>query len=149
MSGIFVGVDGSDHSCHALRWAVREAALHNALLTVVTVCPVPVQPATRIYWPSLNLPENPDDLEYARKAVQELVDEAVSGLGEPMPGAVVIAVRGNPAQELIRQARDANLLVVGCRGSGGFSRLLLGSVTTAVVHHAKCAVVTIPTDRRG
>ena len=50
MPGIIVGVDGSDHSRLALAWALREAAQHHAPLTVMTVHPAPVRPATRIFW---------------------------------------------------------------------------------------------------
>jgi nucleotide-binding universal stress UspA family protein len=75
------------------------------------------------------------------------VDETVSDFGEQVPATVVIAVRGNPAQELVGQARNADLLVLGSRGSGGFARLLLGSVASAVTHHADCPVVIVPANR--
>jgi nucleotide-binding universal stress UspA family protein len=107
MSGIFIGVDGSDHSCRALRWAMREAAVRHAPLTVVTVA---------------------------------------KELTEPVSVAVTV-VRGDPAAELIRQSQDADMLVVGRHGSGGFAKLLLGSVATKVMHHAACPVVTIPAER--
>ena len=56
----------------------------------------------------------------------------------------VRAVSGIAAQELINASQDADLVVVGSRGGGGFSELMLGSVSTQVVHHAKCPVVVIP-----
>ena len=75
MSGIIVGVDGSDHSRLALAWAMREAAQHHAPLTVMTVRPAPVRPATRIFWAEPDLPEDSQALELTRKAVREFVGQ--------------------------------------------------------------------------
>ncbi len=69
MPGIIVGVDGSDHSYHALCWAMHEAALHNAPLTVMTVCPSPARPATMSFWGLPTLPEGGFNAEHARRAV--------------------------------------------------------------------------------
>ena len=54
---------------------------------------------------------------------------------------------GDPAEELVKASRDADMLVVGSRGSGGFARLLMGSVSSQVTHHAACPVVIIPGSR--
>jgi len=54
---------------------------------------------------------------------------------------------GDPAEELIKASRDADLLVVGSRGSGGFAKLLVGSVSSQVTHHAACPVVIVPGSR--
>ena len=54
---------------------------------------------------------------------------------------------GDVAEELVRASRDADMLVVGSRGSGGFARLLMGSVSSQVTHHAECPVVVIPGSR--
>jgi nucleotide-binding universal stress UspA family protein len=59
------------------------------------------------------------------------------------------AVNGFPPQELIEASRDADLLVVGSRGVGGFTRLLLGSISDHVMHHAHCPVVVVPGQGRG
>jgi nucleotide-binding universal stress UspA family protein len=144
MPGIIVGVDGSDHSRRALGWAMREAAHHQVPLTVVSVHPPPARPATRIYWGVHTSPEDSFDQQLARAAIQEFVDKVASEIGGPAPEVTVTIVTGDPAEELVRASRDADLLVVGARGSGGFARLLLGSVGSQVSHHAACPVVIIP-----
>ena len=143
MPGILVGVDGSHHSHRALAWAMRQAVQQHAPLTVLAVRPNPARPATGIYWAVHNEPEDSHNLEPARKAVQEIVDQAASEIGERPPEANVNVVSGDPAEELIKASRDADLLVVGSRGSGGFATLLMGSVSSKVAHHAACPVVVI------
>jgi nucleotide-binding universal stress UspA family protein len=146
VAGIVVGVDGSGHSRQALAWAMREAAQHHVLLTVIAVHPAPIRPATRIYW---NVPDYASnfDPEPTHKAVQELVDQVASEMTEAPPEVTVSVVQGDPADELIKASRDADLLVVGSRGSGGFTNLLLGSVTGKVTHHAASPVVVVPANR--
>ena len=143
MSGLFVGVDGSDHSRRALGWALREAARHQVPLTVISVRPYPARPATEIYWPVPDIPADARDEEAALKSLQQFVDRVASETGEAVPGISLVAEKGDPAEALIRASRDADLQVVGSRGSGGFARLPLGSVSTKVVHHAACPVVVI------
>jgi nucleotide-binding universal stress UspA family protein len=144
MPGILVGVDGSHHSGRALAWAIREAAQHRVPLTVMTVHPAQVRPATQVLW---NVPELPEDLrgeeELARAAVSQFVDKVASEIGEKVPEVTVNAVVGDPAEELIKASRDADLVVVGSRGGGGFASLLMGSVSSKVVHHAACPVVIV------
>jgi nucleotide-binding universal stress UspA family protein len=147
MSGIIAGVDGSDHSRLALAWAMREAVQHHVPLTVMTVRPAPVRPATRIFWAVPDLPDNSYDPELARKALQEFVDKVANEIGETGPEVTVSVSAGDPAEELVKASRDADMLVVGSRGSGGFARLLMGSVSSQVTHHAACPVVIIPGSR--
>ena len=147
MPGITVGVDGSDHSRLALTWAMREAVQHHAPLTVMTVRPAPVRPATRIFWGVPEFPEDSRDLDVTRKAVGQYVDRVAKEIGETVPEVTVSVAEGDPAEELVKASRDADLLVVGSRGSGGFARLLMGSVSSQVTHHAACPVVIIPGSR--
>ena len=147
MREIIVGVDGSEHSYHALCWAMREAAEHNAALTVMTVCPSPARPATMTFWGLPTLPEAKFNSERARRAVQEAVDKAASEISGTLPEVTVSVATGEATEELVSASRDADLLVVGSRGTGGFSRLLLGSVSSQVMHHAACPVVVIPAAR--
>jgi nucleotide-binding universal stress UspA family protein len=143
MSGIFVGVDGSDHSRLALGWALREAARHSMPVTVISVHPSPVRPATDIYWAVPDLPADPRNEEVELNALRQFVDKTATETGETVPGISLVVETGDPAEKLIEASRDADLLVVGSRGIGGFARLLLGSVSSKVVHHAACPVVVI------
>ena len=145
MSGIFVGVDGSTHSQVALDWAIREAGIRQAPLTVITIHEV----AASGWGGSLEFPADEVMRERDRKAVQEAVDKTVAQLGGTAPPQVIVqALIGQPAPQLIEASKDADLLVVGSRGTGGFTRLLLGSVSTQVSEHAHCPVVIVPSDRR-
>jgi nucleotide-binding universal stress UspA family protein len=142
MSGIVVGVDGSDHSHRALIWAMRQAAQQHVPLTVLAVRPEQVRPATGIYWGVHAYPEDSHNPDVARKAIGQIVEQARSEIGETAPQVTVNVVTGDPAQELINASHDASLVVVGSRGSGGFG-WLLGSVSSKVAHHAACPVVII------
>jgi len=144
MPGILVGVDGSDQSHRALAWALHEAAQHHVPLKVMTVRPAPVRPATHVYWNVPTLPENSSDLEHARTELQNFVDKLATDTGDTPPEITVAVVHGDPAEELINASRDADLLVVGSRGSGAFAKLLIGSVSSKVTQHAASPVVVVP-----
>jgi len=141
MPGIVVGVDGSEHSLRTLEWAMKEAALQHAPLTVLSVHQV-----AGSYWtgnPIIYPADQPEE-EKSRLAAEEAVSQAASRLGDAAPAPVIVrAVSGIPAQELITASRDADLLVVGSRGGGGFAGLRMGSVSSQVVHHAACPVVVV------
>jgi nucleotide-binding universal stress UspA family protein len=142
MSGIVVGIDGSGHSRRALEWGIREAALRQVPLTVVTVH----QTMTGYWGGAVSYPEDLPLAERARQAARKETDEALQRLGGSIPQVTVQAASGIPAEELLSAAKDADLVVVGSRGAGGFARLLLGSVSSQVAHHAHCPVVIIPAD---
>ena len=142
MPGIVVGVDGSPNSEHALDWAMQEAAIRHAPLTVVAVHAVP-----KSYWGRLPVVGQSDTpaLEELRRGVEEMTQQSVGRFGDASPPSVNIrAVNGFPVEELLATSQDADLLVVGSRGAGGFARLLTGSVSSQVVQHATCPVVVIP-----
>jgi nucleotide-binding universal stress UspA family protein len=145
MSGIIVGIDGSGHSAAALEWAVREAGVHHAPLTVLTVHEVAASG-----WGGTMVYQADDAIrEENRKSAQEAVDQVLQKASGPTPADVTVrAVSGTPAEALIDASREADLLVVGSRGAGGFSRLLLGSVSTEVSHHAACPIVIVPSGGR-
>jgi nucleotide-binding universal stress UspA family protein len=144
MPGILVGVDGSDPSRRALAWAMQQAIQRKVPLTVIYVTPGQVRPATHIYWNMPTLPEGGLSQEQARESVQAFVDQVGNEIGETVPEITISAVNGDPAEELVRAARDADLLVVGRRGGGGFHRLMMGSVSSKVTHHAACPVTVVP-----
>jgi nucleotide-binding universal stress UspA family protein len=145
MPGILVGVDGSHHSERALEWAMKEAALRHVSLTVLTVHQVPAG------WLGRGTAGSSEDaslLERTKTAAQEQVDKVLAGLGGPHPEPVTVqAVDGVPAEALLGAAADADVVVVGARGSGGFAKLRMGSVSDQVAHHAHCPVVIVPHDR--
>jgi nucleotide-binding universal stress UspA family protein len=148
MPGILVGVDGSDHSQRALEWAMKQAAVQRAPLTVLTVNPVPVS-----MWTGTPVTSEADEpaRDRARQLAQEAANKAAGQLtGEARPASVTVrAVTGNAAEELINASRDADLVVVSSRGAGGFARLMMGSVSSQVAHHAHCPVVIVPPQQRG
>jgi nucleotide-binding universal stress UspA family protein len=142
MPGITVGIDGSAHSTYALEWAIKEAAVRHAPVTVLTVHTVPASGWTGN---PIILPLDTTDVEKARQAAEEMTLKAISQLGVAQsPSVTVRAISGFPAQELIEASRTSDLVVVGSRGAGGFARLLVGSVSSQVVHHAHCPVVVVP-----
>jgi nucleotide-binding universal stress UspA family protein len=138
------GVDDSDGSRRALRWAIDAArAAHGDLDVVhawdlpVTVVPLPSSPAYARH------------VDVVGRAAAAIVDTEVAAAIGGRPDAVRIAkivVRGSPAGALIETAKGADLLVVGSRGHGGFVGLLLGSVSSQCVHHAPCPVAVIRGD---
>ena len=141
MSGIVVGIDGSGNSQHALDWAVKEAAVRHAPLTVLAVHQVAANQWTGN---PLVYPEDAPEQEKARQAAEEAVNKAVSEAGDAKPASVTVrAVSGLAARELIDASRDADLVVVASRGAGGFASLLLGSVSSQVVQHAASPVVVV------
>jgi nucleotide-binding universal stress UspA family protein len=145
MAGIVVAIDGSPNSERALDWALRHAAALSAPLTVLTVHEVP-----KSYWGHIPV-EGPADkvaVEEERKAAEEMTQRIASQLGDAAPADVrVVAVIGFVVEELVNASRDADMLVVGARGVGGFARLLLGSVSSQIASHSVCPVVLVPHQR--
>ncbi len=133
---VVVGVDGSEHSGRALAWAAEEARLRHAKLRVVRAWHVPPL-AYQAYMPP--------DLYEAEKASTSALEEQIVAVLDGHADLVVerVVAEGRAVQVLIDAAKGADLLVVGSRGHGGFSGLLLGSVSSQVVHHAQCPVAVI------
>ncbi|MFD0315994.1 universal stress protein [Streptomyces flavalbus] len=139
---VVLGVDGSPAGGRAVDFAFAEAELRKAPLLALHAwttwnapLPAPRDPST----PYANPPG-------ALAAEEErLLYEAVAGRQERYPGVVVEhrIVHGGTRESLIEASRSAQLLVVGSRGRGGFTGLLLGSVSQAVLHHAHCPVAVV------
>ena len=138
--GIVVGVDGSGNSNVAVRWAAREAAMRKAHLSLVHAIEMP-----NPLWNAAELRElyETDARGILEDAVAD-VTELADGAGPPEITHHIYFSR--PAQTLIDMSKDADLVVAGARGLGVVGRLLLGSVSTALVHHAHCPVVVIQQD---
>jgi nucleotide-binding universal stress UspA family protein len=133
MGKIVVGVDGSKHSVAALQWAVDEGRLRNWSVQVLAMWEFPnaFNPVTL-----LTLEADPFIAE-ARHAVEHAL-EAVDLEGADVSTRVI---EGSAAEHLVGASRDADLVVVGSRGRGGFTGLLLGSVSQHLVSYAKCPVL--------
>jgi nucleotide-binding universal stress UspA family protein len=138
---IVVGVDGSDASARALAWAIDEAGRWGAQLDVVHAWEVPfvvVPPPVALGYDR--------DLDAAERAAQHVLDTCVERARLPSGSPVRIErilVRERPTAALLEVAKGADLLVVGSRGHGGFTGLLLGSVSNQCLHHATCPVVVV------
>ncbi|HSY16345.1 MAG TPA: universal stress protein [Jatrophihabitantaceae bacterium] len=136
---IVVGVDGSDSSKDALRWASRIATATGATIEAVIAWQFPAS----LGWSSI--PEGWDPREDAEKVVINAVDAAF-GAQRPA-GLSVLTQEGYPSKILLDRSNGAQMLVVGSRGHGGFVGLLLGSVSAACAEHATCPVLVVHGDR--
>jgi len=139
MSLIVVGVDGSDESKEALRWAIDEAHLRKATVRAIHVWTYPLIFAGEF------VPPDMVDAHSLRDAAQKALDETVAEVAGDNPDAYIerVVEHGSVAHVLVDAAKEASLLVVGSRGHGGFTGSLLGSVSQQCAHHAPCAVVII------
>ena len=136
---IVVGVDGSPGSRKALTWAAAEAASHGSDLVVVNAWEHTLLPPAG----SVSVSEHyvPDP---SQRTADDLLRVIKEELGEEPPVLVEPRVKqGRPAKVLIEESADADLLVVGPRGHGGFAGLVLGSVSQHVAAYAKCPVVVV------
>jgi len=131
---IVVGVDGSDHARRALDWALSEARLRQGRCLLVHAYDYGIAGATPGGAP----------VEGIAQAAQEVLDRELAfarGSGVPVEGRLVAE---GAARALLDASAGADLVVVGSRGRGALASVLLGSVSTAVAHHAACAVVVVP-----
>ena len=149
MAKIVVGVDGSPGASKALAWAAAEADMRRASLHVLYAWMVPLIEAIPDAWvigsPTIG-PSDQEVYEHLAAAAKSVLDKAVDEAQSLAPQLEIVGepVEGRAASALIYAAGDADLLVVGSRGLGGFSGLLLGSVSAQCVHHAPCPVVIVP-----
>lgn len=134
-SPIVVGVDGSESSVAALRRARDLARALDRSVTAITAWRLPV------FYGGGPLAYDWDPAGDAKLALEDAI---VDAYGEAHPAGVVQeVVEGNPAEVLVERSEHAHLVVVGSRGHGGFSGLLLGSVSSAVAEHASCPVLVV------
>ena len=132
---IVVGVDGSPAAQGALAWALDEARLRNAEVLALYACTLDA---------ALAPPAVPLDVEALTATAEEFLEAEVARV--PGSDDVVLSrrvVNCPPAEALIEAARDADILVVGARGLGGFKGLLVGCVSNQCAQHADCPVVVV------
>lgn len=139
LSRVVVGVDGSEHSLLALRWAAHHAATMRVPLEVVTAWTFPEEPAPLGI--EIHVPWQGELIAQAHAKLDELVAACVP---EPERSQLVAkVVPGKPAKVLLGEVKENDLLVVGSRGRGAFDTVLFGSVSDQCVRHAPCPVVVV------
>jgi nucleotide-binding universal stress UspA family protein len=149
MSGaIVVGVDGSEASRDAIRWAAEEARLRSTSLVAVYawsfIPPQPIGDPGMLAVPVSDLPGQLDaEKDAARAALDAAVDEVLGG--EQGVEVERKLAEGDAGDVLVAESADAELLVVGSHGRSGFKAAILGSVSRHVVAHASCPVVVVKT----
>ncbi|CAN5665295.1 universal stress protein TB31.7 [soil metagenome] len=140
--GIIVGIDGSSSASDAVQWAARAAAGHNVPLTLIYVLPSPVL----MTWPDLPLP--PAFMDWPREDGRNIVRDAIAvaqaAAGQPIQIDSDM-VDGPAVSALADLSKEAQMVVVGCRGRGRLHQLL-GSVSAGLIHHAHCPVVVVHDD---
>jgi len=143
---IVVGVDGSETSHEALRWAAEEARLRSARLVAVYawsfIAPQPIGDPGMLAVPAGDLP---GQLDAESGAAQVALDDAVEVVLGAEPGIEVERklVERDAGDALVAESAEADLVVVGSHGRSGFRAALLGSVSRHVVDHSKCPVVVV------
>lgn len=132
---VLVGIDGSDESKNALRWAVKYVASLGGLVHAVTVWHQPVQLGYRLPYP---------DEELEQRA-RESLDAAVRPIQEENPGIDMRShlLRGQVEDELVRLSEQADLLVLGNKGHGTLTGMFVGSVALKLVHQARCPITVV------
>jgi nucleotide-binding universal stress UspA family protein len=135
---IIVGVDGSDASARALRWGAHEAHLRGRGLHVVTCWTYPTLP-----WGLYQPPLSGEEFAQEAREVAETTIEKVLGATHEHLDVTVEVLEGAPSLRLLELDHVGEMIVVGSRGHGGFSGLMLGSVSQHLAEHARCPVVII------
>lgn len=141
---IVVGVDGSEEAGAALRWALEEAELRDAVVEAVhawTYIP-PVTPADSGLVP-MAWTDTTGAFDATREAAERIAQDQVRKVAGDARRVEVTVVQGDPANALLERAEDADLLVVGNRGRGNLAQVLFGSISARVSDKAHCPVVVV------
>jgi nucleotide-binding universal stress UspA family protein len=141
METIVVGVDGSSVAGEALAYAAREAGLRQARLRIVSAWEIP----PTVYAGGLAPALDQETIDGFGDGAKQVVQDAIAQAKKLEPGVETEGrvAEGQAAEVLLQEAKEADLIVVGNRGLGGFSSLLLGSVSHQVVQHAACPVTVV------
>ncbi|GAP54802.1 universal stress protein Rv2623/MT2698 [Arthrobacter sp. Hiyo6] len=142
---IVVGVDGSEFATAALKLAGRIATSLNAPLEIITCLGT-----SDFYLASHMPPGRVPSMEELDETAKRLLDQAVErAFGASPPAELSRTVKfGPPAKTLIEESKDAQMLVVGRRGEGGFLAQVMGSVSGACAAHAHCPVLVVGQDKQ-
>lgn len=138
---IIVGVDGSEPSKQALRWAAFVSATTGATVDAIATWRL------NGFTAGPRLMDNPGSFDETEETTKMLEQTVADVFGEDRPARLnTIVEEGNPAKVLVEASKDATMLIVGSRGRGGFVGLMLGSVSTACSAHSSCPVMVIHGD---
>jgi len=141
MGKIVVGIDNTDASVEALKWAINEAQLRACHLDVVVSWDYPIVAAAE---PVMVAAPDRDLLINSARITADTIAASV-GLADAGVDYELHTPEGRPGEELVAMAADADLLVVGTHGAGTFKQLILGSVSNYCAHHSSCPVVLVRT----
>jgi nucleotide-binding universal stress UspA family protein len=144
--GIVVGVDGSSSSTVALRWAAREAMIRNVPLTLAHAYVALAPAGSAVAWPAG--PVSEEFRQWQEDQARKIIADAIKVVEDDVPHGEHPEIASDlraaaPIPTLVDLSKDAQMVVVGCRGQGTLRRVLLGSVSTGLVHHAHCPVAVI------
>lgn len=129
---IVVGVDGSEQSRAAMDWAIEESRLRGGEVLALTAWSFPyISDALGTAW----------DYEIFEKDAQAILEAELARVKDQGGNVTGRVVEGNPASALVDASKDADLVAVGSRGHGGFTGMLLGSVSHQTIHLAHCPVL--------
>ncbi len=135
---VVVGVEGPPESSSALDWAFREAEIRDVELLAVHTWTPPTGISLRDMLPLAYKSDVSQDSE------EQLLEQALRSHGSSPVSVRQHVVSGRPASVLVGLSENAQLIVVGSRGRGGFAGLLLGSTSQQVLHHSRCPVMIVP-----
>jgi nucleotide-binding universal stress UspA family protein len=146
--GIVVGVDGSSSSESAIRWAAHEATMRNAPLTLVHVVVTPAWGPTPWLLADTPLPLPAEKDPALGEAGQKIIDEAIKIAEDSTRDDVPTEIKSElffsvPVSTLVNLSMQAQMVVVGRRGQNALTRVLLGSVSNGLIHHAHCPVAVV------
>jgi nucleotide-binding universal stress UspA family protein len=146
--GIVVGVDGSSSSKSAIRWAAYEARIRNVPLTLVHVVVTPSWGPTPWLLSDVPLPGPAEEDPALEEAGQKIIAEAIKIAEDSAQADVLLEIKSElyysvPVSTLVKLSKQAHMVVVGCRGQNTMTRVLLGSVSNGLLHHAHCPVAVI------
>jgi nucleotide-binding universal stress UspA family protein len=140
MGAIVVGVDGSESGQQALRFALKQARVDGATVRAVNAWHVPAP-----VYGGVGFSPGVDPRQVFEADARAILEKSLSEVASEVEGVAVehVVTEGRAASVLVEESKNADLLVVGSRGHGGFSGLLLGSVSQECAAHADCPILIV------